>query len=184
MNNLHKRFRSMASLHFLDHHATEGFHFHAYFFFFADAKLPCPPSKLEDRMRATVFKTWNKLNGGRLAQCANLLTRPPVLSPDYFLKKLRALAANAPSLRRPANWWTKRNQAAFRANMTIPDERAVAATFNRYFNRRKRRRRACRSEHLRNGGLVSLPLANGRISALLHQPTMNSEDATSVFSFS
>ena len=118
--------------------------------------------------------------GGRLAQCANLLTKPPVLSPDYFLKKLRALAANAPSLRRPANWWTKRNQAVFRANMTIPDERTVAATFNRYFNRRRRRRRYDQSHHSRSSGVALPALANERICALVNEQMVNDEELASM----
>jgi hypothetical protein len=121
---------------------------------------------VEETVRAACH-VWQ--GGGRLAQCANLLTRPPVLSPDYFLKKLRALAANAPSLRRRANWWTKRNQALFRANMTIPDERTVAATFNRYFNRRRRRRQSYRGLQSQTIGIAAPSLSNESLSALLNQ---------------
>lgn len=102
------------------------------------------------------------------------------LSPHYFLKKLRALAANAPSLRRPANWWTKRNQAVFRANMTIPDERKVAATFNRYFNRRRRRRHSYRQKHLRNVDASTL-LASESDWDMMNQRLQNDEADFPIF---
>jgi len=134
MDNLHHRFRTMASVYVRERQANGGIHYHVLFYCFERETLPFPFSRMEEQMRALIFPIWNKMQNGRLIRKANRLT---AVTPQasYFLKKLEL------SPRGERRWWGCWNRELLQRHAVAPSRKAIDSQMEWYFGSERARLR-------------------------------------------
>jgi len=143
MDNLHHRFSTMGSIYVRERQEEGGIHYHVLFHFFDAQALPFPRSRMAERMRATVFPIWNRMQNGGLARAANRLTVVK-RSADYFLRKIELPLPGERSVRSKARWWGFWNQDLLRKNTVTPTRKSVDSEMEWHFDSERQRERVKR----------------------------------------